>query len=136
MSRLLCALAVLSLCPPLFAAAPPRPERVRVLLIAGNDAHKWHNWEKTTPRIKKALELDPRITVEVSNDVEALGKKELATYDVILLNSYCNWNDPKGLSEKAKGAFSKFLRDGGGLILVHFANGAFHYSLPKAGASD
>src|SRR5215211_2916395 len=112
MSRLLCFLTVLSLCPPLSAAAPPRPERVRVLLIAGNDAHKWHNWEKTTPRIKKALELDPRISVEVSSDVEVLAKKDLAAaYDVILLNNYCNWQDPKGLSEKAKGAFRKFLKD-------------------------
>jgi type 1 glutamine amidotransferase len=136
MPRLLGACVALSLCGPLFAAAPPRPQRVRVLLVAGNDAHKWHNWEKTSPRIKKALELDPRISVDVSSDAEVLGKKDLAAYDVILLNSYCNWNDPKGLSEKAKAAFVKFLKDGGGLILVHFANGAFHYSLPKAGDSD
>ncbi|TXT25484.1 MAG: thioesterase, partial [Planctomycetota bacterium] len=31
---------------------------IRVLLIAGNDAHKWHNWEKTTPAMKAALERD------------------------------------------------------------------------------
>jgi hypothetical protein len=30
----------------------------------------------------------------------------------------------------------RFLREGGGLIVVHFANGAFHYSLPLAGKSD
>ena len=136
MSRLLCACVVGSLCAPLFAAAPPRPERVRVLILAGNDAHKWHNWEKTTPRIRKALELDPRITADVATDAEVLAKKDLGAYDVILLNSYCNWNDPSGLSEKAKGAFVRFLKDGGGLVLVHFANGAFHYSLPKAGDSD
>src|SRR3954451_3173868 len=110
MPRLLCACIVLSLCAPLFAAAPPRPQRVRVLLLAGNDAHKWHNWEKTTPRIKAALELDPRISVRVSSDAEALAKENLAAYDVILLNSYCNWNDPKGLSDRAKAAFVKFLK--------------------------
>lgn len=135
-TRLLCLVAGLLIGAPLFAAAPPRPQRVRVLLIAGNDAHKWHNWEKTSPRIKKALELDPRITVEFSSDVEVLAKKDLTAFDVILLNSYCNWHDPKGLGEKAKAAFSKFLKDGGGLILVHFANGAFHRSLPKAAESD
>ena len=27
-------------------------------------------------------------------------------------------------------------RDGGGLVVIHFANGAFHFSLPEAGDSD
>src|SRR5437763_1745181 len=31
---------------------------IRVLLLAGNDAHKWHNWEKTTVAIRAALEQD------------------------------------------------------------------------------
>ena len=30
----------------------------------------------------------------------------------------------------------KYLAGGGGLTLVHFANGAFHFSLPDAAASD
>jgi type 1 glutamine amidotransferase len=108
---------------------------VRVLLVAGNAAHKWHNWERTTPRIKAALEADERTRVEVTTDFEELGKRDLSRYQAILLN-WCNWEDPKGASDKAKDAFARFVRDGGGLILVHFANGAFHPSLPKAGASD
>jgi type 1 glutamine amidotransferase len=133
-SRLLCLAALLSLTAPAPAAAPPAP--IRVLILAGNDAHKWHNWEKTTPRIKKAVELDGRVRVEVATDAEVLAKKDLAAFDVILLNNYCNWHDPKGLSDRAKAAFVKFLKGGGGLVLVHFANGAFHHSLPKAGDSD
>jgi type 1 glutamine amidotransferase len=108
---------------------------VRVLLVAGNAAHKWHNWEKTTPRIKDALMADERTHVEVTTDFEELGKRDLSRYQVILLN-WCNWEDPKGASDKSKAAFARFVRDGGGLILIHFANGAFHPSLPKAGASD
>jgi type 1 glutamine amidotransferase len=109
---------------------------IRVLMFAGNEAHRWHNWEKTTPRIKKALELDARIRVEVSTDIEDLARKDLGKYQVIVLNSYCNWHDPKGLSAKAKTSFVKFLKDGGGLVLVHFANGAFHFSLPKAAEAN
>ena len=30
----------------------------------------------------------------------------------------------------------KYLANGGGLIIIHFANGAFHFSLPEAGDSD
>lgn len=108
---------------------------VRVLLIAGNDAHRWHNWEKTTPKIREALERSPRVGVEVSTDIEDLGRKRLGDYQVVLLN-YCNWLDGRPLSEASRRALVQYLRDGGGLISVHFANGAFHHSLPKAGSSD
>lgn len=111
-------------------------ERIRVLLLAGNEAHKWHNWEKTTPRLTAALERDGRIKVDVSTDIEDLAKRRLSDYQVILLNSYCNWEDPKGLSAAGRKALLAYLKAGGGLVVVHFANGAFHPSLPKAGASD
>jgi type 1 glutamine amidotransferase len=112
-----------------------RVKPIRALLLAGNDAHKWHNWEKTTPAIKKLLEREERITVDVSNDIEDLAKKKLSEYDVIVQN-YCNWHDPKGLSELGKRALVKYLDNGGGLLVIHFANGAFHLSLPKARESD
>jgi type 1 glutamine amidotransferase len=108
---------------------------IRGLLFAGNAAHKWHNWERTTPAIKAALERDPRIRVDVSLDIEDLGRKKLADYQFIVQN-YCNWNDPHGLSDGARKAFVNYLQAGGGLIVIHFANGAFHYSLPGAGGSD
>ena len=108
---------------------------INVLLFAGNDAHKWHNWEQTTPAIKSLLERDSRIRVEVSNDIEDLSRKQLQNYNVILQN-YVNWHDPRALSDASKKAFTNFLSNGGGLVLVHFANGAFHFSLPEAGGSD
>lgn len=120
---------------PCARAAPADPEPIRVLVFAGNDAHKWHNWERTTPAIRAALEADPRIRVEVSLDVEDLARKPLAEYATIVMN-YANWLDPRGLSPPAKEAFSLYLRRGGGLVVVHFANGAFHFSLPEAGESD
>src|SRR6185503_18515572 len=36
----------------------------------------------------------------------------------------------------AKKTFTEYLRSGGGLVVIHFANGAFHFSLPGAEASD
>jgi type 1 glutamine amidotransferase len=108
---------------------------VRVLLFAGNAAHKWHNWEKTTPRIRELLEKDERVGVEVSLDIEDLGRKRLGDYAAMVLN-YCNWEDGRPLSDKSKKALVEYMKGGGGLASVHFANGAFHHSLPKAGASD
>lgn len=112
------------------------PSPARVLLFAGNAAHKWHNWEKTTPRIKALLEEGgDGVKVEVSLDIEDLGKKKLGDYAAVVLN-YCNWHDGRPLSEASRKALVGYLKGGGGLVSVHFANGAFHYSLPMAGRSD
>lgn len=108
---------------------------IRVLMFAGNEAHAWHNWKKTTPVIKKLLERDPRIKVDVSNQIEDLATKPLNEYQVIVQN-YANWHDGTPLSEASRNAFVKYLQEGGGLVLIHFANGAFHFSLPQAGGSD
>jgi len=120
---------------PLATSAAPDEPPIRVLLVAGNDAHKWHNWEKTTPAIKAALERDPRVRVDVVTDVEELGKRDLGQYAVLVQN-YVNWHDPTPLGDKSKAAFLAFLDKGGGLVVVHFANGAFHHSLPKGKESD
>lgn len=108
---------------------------LRVLMFAGNEAHEWHNWKKTTPAIKTLLEKDPRIRVEVSNNIEDLSQTNLGDYQVIVQN-YVNWQDPTRLSDPSRAAFVRFLEEGGGLILVHFANGAWHFSLPKAEAAE
>jgi type 1 glutamine amidotransferase len=108
---------------------------LKVLLISGNDNHKWHNWEENTPLIRDALQEDNDITVTVSLDVEVLASKELADYDVLAFN-YCNWQDPTELSEQAKANVISFAEGGRGIVILHFANGAFNFSLPEAGASE
>ncbi|GGD79602.1 ThuA domain-containing protein [Paenibacillus nasutitermitis] len=111
------------------------PDSIHVLLLSGNEHHKWHNWEQTAPAIRAAIQQDERITVTESTDIEALSDWDLSVFHVIALN-YCNWQDPNGLSERAKEGLLSYLRKGGGLLVLHFANGAFHFSLPEAGASD
>lgn len=114
----------------------PEPEKpIRALMFAGNGPHKWHNWEKTTVAIKAALEKDPRIKVDVTHDIEDLARRKLADYQLIVQN-YVNWQDPTPLSDESKKAFVTFLKEGGGLLVIHFANGAYHPSLPKAEAAD
>jgi type 1 glutamine amidotransferase len=107
----------------------------RVLLFSGNEAHKWHNWEKTTPRIRDALEADTEVTVEESYDIEDLRRRRLTDYSCLVLN-YCNWHDDRPLSEASRRNLVHYLESGGGLVAIHFANGAFHHSLPRAGGSD
>ena len=49
--------------------------------------------------------------------------------------NYCNWESP-GWGAQARERLDQFVRRGGGLALIHFANGAFHASLPGAETSD
>lgn len=109
---------------------------IRVLLLAGNEAHKWHNWEKTTPAIKAALEKDPRIKVEVTLDPEDFSKREIAKNFDVIVHNYVNWHDPRPLSDDSKVAYMNFLQNGGGAVFIHFGSSLFHFSLPMAEASD
>lgn len=108
---------------------------IKVLLISGNENHKWHNWEETTPLIQEALQENIQISVTVALTIEALADESLAEFDVIALN-YCNWQDPTELSDLSKKNLIEFAETGGGLVILHFANGAFNFSLPEAGASE
>ena len=67
-------------------------------------------------------------------DPEFLANDELFDYEVMVFN-YCNWQR-EGLSKKAQANFKKYLSDGGGLVIIHFSNGAFHASLPDTPPSD
>ncbi len=109
------------------------PDKINVALVTGRQ-HPAHDWRSTTEVLTSSITVDERVAVDVIQDVEFLGDPALQDYDVVLLN-YCNWQSP-GLSERAKQNFVTFLQRGGGLVLIHFANGAFHYSLPGGEESD
>ncbi|MEQ8554424.1 MAG: ThuA domain-containing protein [Cyclobacteriaceae bacterium] len=104
------------------------------LILTGND-HPAHDWKAKTPVLKNIVETGTDIYMDVTTDPNDLYEYDLNDYDLILLN-YCNWQDSVGLGEKARESFTDFLKNGGGLVVVHFANGAWHYSLPEAGSSD
>ena len=104
------------------------------LILTGED-HPAHNWRETTPLIKEALEESGSIYMDVSTDIEDLQYYDLEDYDFLVMN-YCNWEDSTGLSETGKRKLLEFVAYGKGLIVLHFSNGAFHYSLPHGEDSD
>ncbi|MGK7396428.1 MAG: ThuA domain-containing protein [Candidatus Cyclobacteriaceae bacterium M3_2C_046] len=129
--RILLAVFILwALGPGVYAGNDP----LKGLILTGHH-HPGHKWEETTPLIKAALEEHPSIQVDVSTEIEDLSRLDLADFDFLVLN-YCNWQQPEGLSQSSKQAFVNYLNSGGGLLLIHFANGAWHYSLPEAESSD
>lgn len=98
------------------------PETIRVLIVTGHN-HPAHDWRATTPVLKQVLETDPRMAVSVTEDPEFLASPRLREYDVIVQN-YVNW-ERAGVSEAAKANLLRFVEEGKGLCVIHFANGAF-----------
>ena len=101
---------------------------IRALIVTGHN-HPAHDWRATTAALLFVLEQDPRVRVAVTEDPEDLATAKLGETDVLVLN-YCNWDKP-GLSDRAKEGLLQYLARGGGLGIVHFANGAFNATLPN-----
>jgi uncharacterized protein len=120
-------LAVLSLCCivsvalPLSAADPPTPP-AKALILTGQE-YPGHPWKETAPLLAKFLAADPRLVTSVNTDPKFLASPKLHDYDVIVLN-YMNWQAPDP-GEEARANLKKFVEGGKGLVLVHFACGAF-----------
>lgn len=92
----------------------------KVLIATG---WEYHNWKETAPILKKAIGEDPRMEVTVSEDINILGSEELKKYDVIVLH-YMN-NKIPGPGPEVLENFRKAIEGGTGLVMVHFACGAF-----------
>lgn len=115
--------------PELRAAADAPGGKVRVILIDGQNNHKWRD---TSPILKKVLEDSGRFTVDVSSNLKAGDAPgsikdtvpfppDLSKYDVVL----SNYNGAAWPAEFQK-AFEERLREGKiGLVIVHAANNAF-----------
>jgi len=104
-------------------------------LILTGDNYPGHKWKETTPLIHEALEMNEKIHIDVSYNINDLFQYDLRDYDFLVFN-YCNWEDPDPIWEGAKKSLIDYVESGGGLMFIHFANGAFHFSLPDAGESD
>jgi hypothetical protein len=111
----------------LLPAAAGAEEKIRVILIDGQNNH---NWKATTPVLKKELEQTGRFTVDVASNVKANEKSPTATvsfppdlgkYDVLLSN-YNGAAWPKEFQTDLEERLS-----GGkiALVIVHAANNSF-----------
>jgi hypothetical protein len=104
-----------------------------VAIVTGHN-YPGHLWRETTLALEDALRGDQRLSVTSIPDVEYLAKPELQTQAAIVLN-YCNWERP-GLSDKAKDNFISYLQNGGGLVILHYTNGAWDANLPNTPPSE
>ncbi len=104
------------------AAAPGPPTKARVLVLTGNE-YPGHHWKETAPLLARFLADDRRLATEVQDDPNFLASPRLHEYDTVVLN-YMNWESPDP-GPGARANLEKFVAEGKGLVLVHFACGAF-----------
>ena len=107
---------------PAQAAAP-----LRLMLLDGESGGPYHKWQLVTPVLKKQLEETGLFQVDVVTAPPANGdfsafKPEFSKYQVIVMN----YDAPdERWSAELKAAFEQYVKNGGGLVIVHAANNAF-----------
>jgi type 1 glutamine amidotransferase len=112
-------LFVAMLTPAFCRAAEPA---IRVVVITGED-YPGHKWRETAPVVQKLLAADERLTVTVVDDLKFLASEKLGEYDVAVLH-FKNY-DPNVPGEAGQTNLAAFAKRGGGVVLLHFACGAF-----------
>jgi len=102
--------------------------QIRVLIVTGQD---WpgHHWRQTAPTLRQLLEEDKRITVRIVEDPHMLDTEALTNYSVVLLH-FQNWQQP-GPGAASRENLQHFVQNGGGLMSVHFACGAWYDEWPE-----
>ena len=99
--------------------------KIKVLLLDGESAGLYHNWQLTTPILRQELEETGLFEVTVATAPHSDGdfsqfNPEFAKYKVVVSNlDSAEWPD------KLREEFEDYMRNGGGLVVVHAANNAF-----------
>ena len=96
--------------------------KARVLLVTGVD-YPGHPWRETAPVLATMLRQDKRLDVAVIEDPHLLDSAALRAYDAVVLH-FMNWEVPAP-GEQARENLRRFVDQGGGLSLAHFACGAW-----------
>jgi uncharacterized protein len=104
-------------------AAPP----IRVLILDGESAAPYHNWNSETPVLKAELDETGLFKTEVLTAPPAGGDfsqfhPEWTKYQVVVLN----YDAPDDRwSNEVETSFENYIKQGGGLVTVHAADNAF-----------
>ena len=109
------------------AQSETRDASCRVLIVTGEDRH--HDWRRTTPVLVELLHQDSRFRVDVLSDLTVLSDVRLEAYGAVVIH-FKN-ETPEVPGRDALNNLRRYVAQGGGLVLVHFACGAFQeYKAP------
>lgn len=95
----------------------------KVLIITGMEHHNC--WKATTDILVKTLADEKQMEISVCEDPRILSRADvLAAYDAFVLNY--NNSDKKPPPENSLANLKRLVEGGRGLVIVHFASGAFY----------
>ncbi len=98
---------------------------IRVMLLDGQSGGPYHAWQQTTPVLKKELEETGLFQVTVVTAPQSGGDfsafhPDFAAYRAIVMNYDApDWPAP------LKTQFEQYIKNGGGLVIVHAADNSF-----------
>ena len=134
----------MSRCPPAASRSkPPRPadppvaaddRPIQAVIVTGHQ-HPAHLWRDTTVALEEALAAGSPLSGHRGHRPRVSGHEEpvrLRRRGAELLQLAARRIERR----RPRQNFQKYLSDGGGLAIIHFANGAFHNSLPETPPSD
>jgi uncharacterized protein len=107
------------------AQAQEKAAPMRVMLLDGESGGAYHAWRLTTPVLKKELEETGLFAVTVvtapawGEDFSGF-KPELGKYKVVVSNY-----DAPDWPEDLRAQLEEYVRNGGGLVVIHAADNAF-----------
>jgi hypothetical protein len=106
-----------------FAASPP----VHKLLLITGQSSKYHDWTKSSPLVKKYLEQTGLFTVDVATtpprgaDMSGFHPDFSPYAAVVVIYEGDEW------PAATKSAFIDYMKNGGGLVVLHDSDNAFPY---------
>jgi len=113
------------------AAAQPKQnaKQINVLIV---DGFSNHDWQQTTKLVKQILTATGRFNVEVSTTPSTPTAREwkdwnpdFEKYDVVIQNTNNIKDSTMRWPRKVERHLEQYVRDGGGLYILHSANNAF-----------
>lgn len=114
--------------PPALPELPPVPSPgARILLVTGID-YPGHLWRQTAPVLKNILEQDARLRVRIIENPLAVGAPRLRDWDAVILHLQ-TW-ETNGPGPAARENLTRYVQGGKGLMLTHFACGAWYGEWP------
>jgi uncharacterized protein len=98
---------------------------IRVMILDGQSGGPYHAWQQTTPVLKKQLEAVGLFHVDVVTAPQLGGdfsnfKPEFRKYQAVVFNY-----DAPDWPAELKSSFEQYMKEGGGLVIVHAADNAF-----------
>jgi uncharacterized protein len=106
----------------------PAQSRIKVLLVTGQ-SNRYHNWEVSSPIVRRHLEDSGRFAVTVATTPEkgAAPNQDMSSFAPKFSDFQAVVLDYEGFefAPPVKQAFVDYVKNGGGLVVLHAADNAF-----------